>query len=118
MCEYCKLPDWLAAIDFELDHILAEYHGGVRTPDNIAYTCYACNRFKQSNIAGRNPATGRMVRLFNPRKDAWPRHFGWEGAHLVGKTVRGSVTIDVLRINRPERVEMRKWLIEAGKFPP
>jgi hypothetical protein len=112
-CEYCKMPDFLAVIDFELDHILADYHGGAATLENTAYACFACNRFKQSNIAGRNPATGRIVRLFNPRKDRWHTHFGWEGEELVGRTARGSVTIDVLRMNRPERLAMRASLIEA-----
>ena len=40
-CEYCHLPDWLAAIDFELDHIIAGYHHGQFTLDNVAYSCYS-----------------------------------------------------------------------------
>lgn len=116
-CEYCHLPDWLATIDFELDHIVTVFHGGEDALDNLAYACYSCNRYKQSNLAGRNPATGRVVRLFNPRRDRWSAHFAWHGPRLAGKTVRGRVTIEVLRINRPERVAARRFLIEAGIFP-
>lgn len=116
-CEYCHIPDWLATIDFELDHIIAGFHHGELKLENVAYACYSCNRYKQSNIAGRNPVTGRMVRLFNPRIDRWSQHFTWHGPSLVGKTTRGRVTIDVLRINRPERLAMRQFLIWAGSFP-
>jgi hypothetical protein len=108
------MPDSIAVIDFELDHVVADFHGGEWIAANTAYACFACNRFKQSNIAGRNPDTGRVIRLFNPRKDRWKDHFQWHGAVLLGRTPRGRVTIEVLRINRPERIAMREALLEAG----
>ena len=59
-----------------------------------------------------------MVRLFNPRKDRWNRHFVWNGAILVGRTHTGRVTIDLLQINRAEAMELREYLIREGSFPP
>jgi hypothetical protein len=74
--------------------------------------------YKGPNIGGLNPQTGRMVRLFNPRKDRWNRQFVWDGPILVGRTHSGRVTIDLLQINRAEAVELREFLIHEGSFPP
>jgi hypothetical protein len=62
--------------------------------------------------------TGRIVRLFNPRRQRWDRHFAWEGAWLRGLTPCGRVTIDVLNINATHRTDLRSLLIKAGVFPP
>ena len=72
---------------------------------------------KGPNISGLNPETGRTVRLFNPRKDRWSRHFGWDGPYLVGRTHTGRVTIALLEINRVEAVEFREYLIHEGSYP-
>ncbi|MFO0969362.1 MAG: hypothetical protein U0793_27715 [Gemmataceae bacterium] len=61
---------------------------------------------------------GRIVVLFNPRRQRWQRHFNWEGARLAGLTPCGRATVDVLNINEPERVKLRELLIVAGLFPP
>jgi hypothetical protein len=37
---------------------------------------------------------------------------------LIGRSAIGRTTIDVLRINLPERIEHRHTLIEAGLFEP
>ncbi len=122
LCEYCKLPDWLAVIDFqvhvfELDHIIAAYHHGEESLENAAYSCFSCNRHKQSNVGAPNPETGRIIRLFNPRKDRWSQHFEWDGPRIVGKTARGRVTIDSLRMNRGAQIEKREWLVKAEISP-
>jgi hypothetical protein len=36
---------------------------------------------------------------------------------LVGRTAVGRTTISVLRINLPDRVRLRRELIEEGVFP-
>jgi hypothetical protein len=74
--------------------------------------------YKGPNIAALNPQAGRIVRLFNPRKDRWNRHFTWDGPILVGRTHTGRVTIELLEINRAEAVELREYLILEGSFPP
>jgi hypothetical protein len=58
------------------------------------------------------------VRLFNPRKDIWQEHFSWDGPVLQAHTPIGRSTIQVLRLNDPEYVEVRLSLIEEGMFPP
>ena len=83
--------------------------------ENLALACFFCNSDKGPSIAGLNPQTGRRVRLFNPRKDRWNRHFQWDGPVLVGRTLTGRITIDLLGINRPEAVEFRDYLIRESR---
>ena len=53
----------------------------------------------------------------HPRRMKWEKHFAWDGPILIGRTDVGRVTISLLNINDPLRVELRKGLIEEGLFP-
>lgn len=117
-CEYCQLAQADTTVPHELDHIRAEKHHGPSTLDNLCWACAYCNAHKGTDAAGYDPRTGALVPLFHPRRDRWHRHFTWDGPRLVGKTRVGRATIDVLRINDPERVEHRRLLIALGVFPP
>lgn len=117
-CEYCQMPQEFQVRPFQLDHVRAQKHRGETSLENLALACFACNVYKSSNLAGYDPATEVLVPLFNPRKDSWNRHFVWNGPVLRGKTSIGRTTIEVLRINLPERVEHRRLLLKAGVFPP
>ena len=75
-----------------------------------------CNRFKGPNLAGRDPDTEEIVRLFHPRSDRWAEHFSWEGPELKARTQIGRVTIAVLVINDPEVVAVRRALQDEGVF--
>lgn len=116
-CEYCQMPQALDPIRFEIDHIIAKKHGGLTSEDNLALSCFHCNSHKGPNIAGFDPLTGELVRLFHPRRDRWTEHFGWESAELRGLTDIGRTTIRVLVINHPELVVLRLSLIDEGIFP-
>jgi hypothetical protein len=83
----------------------------------LALACFACNNHKGPNLTGVGPNTGELTRLFNPRTDKSEDHFAWEGALLVGRTLTGRATVDVLAINLPHRLELRMALIEEGVFP-
>lgn len=52
---------------FSVDHIVARQHGGPTVLENLALACLHCNRHKGPNIAGTDPSTGEIVRLFHPR---------------------------------------------------
>jgi hypothetical protein len=84
----------------------------------VQSVCFFCNSFKGSDIASLDSVTRKLSALFNPRRHKWSRHFLWEGACLVGRTAIGRVTIDVLKINDPFRVELREELLEEGVFRP
>ena len=87
------------------------------TIDNLALACLHCNRHKGPNIAGRDVATGDLVRLFHPRQDRWSDHFAWSGAELVERTPIGRITIHVLAINDPDFLAVRQVLSEEQAFP-
>jgi len=82
------------------------------------YVCSFCNNHKGTNLSGVDPKTKRIVRLFNPRRHSWHRHFHWDGPLLVGRTAIGRATILVLEINLDYRVDLRQELIDEGVFPP
>jgi hypothetical protein len=117
-CEYCQLPQVYSSTRFQLDHIIAEQHGGPTIASNLALACFADNNHKGPNLAGVDPKTGRKVWLYNPRRQKWSRHFRWEGAVLIGRTPVGRATIAVLAINLPHRVAQRAALIGEGVFLP
>lgn len=73
---------------------------------------------KGPNLAGLDPRTGKIVPLFNPRRQLWRRHFRFAGARIAGRTQIGRATVVVLAMNAPDRVELRAALIAAGVFPP
>jgi len=115
-CEYCRFPIECARLPFQVDHIIAEKHGGATTDSNLALSCYYCNSFKGPNIAGIDPFgdPDTAIQLFHPRKDHWASHFKWTGPELVGVTPSGRVTIAVLRINEPDAISFRELLLESG----
>jgi HNH endonuclease len=117
-CEYCHLPRDLAPLQFELDHILARQHGGATTLENLAFICQNCNLHKGPNIAGLDPATGRMTRLYHPRSDVWQEHFRWAGHELIGLSDVGRSTIRVLNMNSHVLMVIRATLLMEGLFPP
>lgn len=110
-CEYCHIPQDYDVLPFQIDHIIAIKHHGTSEISNLALACFNCNSFKGPNIAGIEQASQTVTRLFHLRRDQWHQHFGWHQAELIGKTSVGTVTIDVLAINLPERIELRHYLM-------
>ncbi len=118
-CEYCRLHEAdLPLFPFHIEHILPKKHGGTDDPRWLAWACHYSNLAKSSNLSGRDTVTGRIVVLFNPRRQRWRRHFMWDGPRLVGLTPCGRATIAVLNINARHRIDLRSLLIQAGLFPP
>ena len=44
-CEYCLVHADYAVLVHEIDHAIAEKHGGITEAENFAYACAQCNRF-------------------------------------------------------------------------
>ncbi len=74
-CEYCLLPEMFVLASHEIDHIIAEKHGGLTNAENLALSCVLCNKHKGSDIASVDPETGNIVPLYNPRQDRWKEIF-------------------------------------------
>jgi HNH endonuclease len=117
-CEYCQLAHDLDGFTHEIDHVIAQKHHGETVEVNLSLACFPCNNHKGPNVAGVDPMTKKVTKLFNPRRQKWHRHFRWDGPRLAGLTPVGRTTIDVLKINHPDRVLLRQSLIKEGVFPP
>ncbi len=116
-CEYCLYPQDMSFLAFEVEHIIAEKHGGTTTADNLALACPYCNRFKGTDLGSLDPETGQLTPFFNPRTQQWSDHFRLDGARIVPLTPEGRVTVAILRLNHPDRILERQRLIQAGKYP-
>jgi len=114
-CEYCLFPAEWAYQPFQIDHIVAEKHGGQTVPNNLALACFDCNSYKGPNIASIDPQTGDLSRLYHPRLDRWRDHFAWDGTTLLGQTPIGRATIHALRMNHPDAINVRRLLLAVGE---
>ena len=110
-CEYCQLPANLAFLSHEIDHIIAEKHGGSTDSENLAYTCWRCNRHKGSDLGSFDPQTNEFSFLFHPRRDEWVQNFELQELEVVGLTPVGRTTVRLLQLNSLERLmERRRYL--------
>jgi hypothetical protein len=117
-CEYCQVSQEHDELTFEIEHIVSKKHEGKAALSNLGLAGFACNHYKGTDISGRDSKTRKLVPLFDPRKHKWSYHFRWEGPYLIGRTAIGRVTVALLRMNLPHRVELRQELIDEGLFPP
>ncbi len=112
-CEYCLTPEAVSFALHQIDHIIAEKHAGATEPDNLALACVLCNKYKGSDIASVDPETGKIVALFNPRRDLWNEHFNLlENGRIKQLTDTGRATSQILQFNIPERISERRILYE------
>ena len=115
-CEYCLLALSDAGLPHEIDHVISRKHGGTSDPENLAFACYLCNRYKGSDIASLHPATGELVRLYDPRRDRWEEHFRISGAVVEPLTAIGATTSQLLRLNVTDRVVERQLLQSLNRY--
>ncbi|MCS7187328.1 MAG: HNH endonuclease [Armatimonadetes bacterium] len=118
-CEYCLFPARLTNAPMHCEHIIPKSKGGTSSPENLALACAWCNGFKGAKTHARDPKTGRLARLFNPRKDRWDRHFRWSDdlTRIEGLTAIGRATVEALKLNRNELVQLRMLLLSIGEHP-
>ena len=110
-CEYCLLPAGVAFFSHELDHVIPEKHGGITDAENLAFTCWRCNRYKGTDLGSFDPETGVFSFLFNPRTQLWAEHFTPDDdLNLCGLTPEGRTTVKLLQINSKEKLAERQRL--------
>jgi len=117
-CEYCLTHEDDCTYPHEIDHIISRKHGGESQEENLPWACFVCNRLKGSDIASIDLDTGKLVRLYHPRKDRWNKHFRFNGPRIEPLTNVGRVTEHLLQMNHPDNVQLRKELQSKGLFPP
>jgi 5-methylcytosine-specific restriction endonuclease McrA len=100
-CGYCRTSQAYVPWPLEIDHIMPRARGGSDAEDNLWLACRACNLFKGQQTYGRDPLTGRRVRLFHPRRQHWRRHFQWsqDGVVILGRTATGRATVVALSLS-------------------
>jgi hypothetical protein len=49
-CEYCQFPAARSLVPFQIDHVLAEKHGGQPEFPNLALACFYCNNYNASSL--------------------------------------------------------------------
>jgi hypothetical protein len=113
-CEYCRLPQGAVDARFHIEHIIALQHNGTDDSSNLALACDRCNLYKGTNLASIDTETGALVPLFHPRQDVWHEHFAFRGPRIRGLTLKGRVTVQLLKMNAARRVQLRAELQAAG----
>ena len=108
LCEYCLIDEEISFAKHQIDHVIAEKHGGETVAENLALSCAVCNKHKGSDIASIDGETGAIVPLFNPRTDVWSEHFRIENGIFIGLTPNARATIRLLQINNAARIEERR----------
>jgi len=118
-CEYCRSQARFATASFAAEHVIPSRRGGQTEFENLALACEGCNAHKYDKIEGRDPVTGAVVPLFNPRQQRWEDHFVWtEACTLIeGITPTGRATVQELHLNREGLVNLRQVLFALGLHP-
>jgi hypothetical protein len=100
-------------LEFEVEHIVPIARGGSDELPNLALACRSCNLHKGATEQARDPLTGELMRLFDPRRDNWGQHFqlNLETFAVEGLTDVGRATARRLGMNRPLVVRARRlWV--------
>ncbi len=119
-CGYCQSSEDITGTALEIEHLVPEVRGGPTIRENLWAACRQCNVLKSDRMHAADPLTGEEVPLFNPRRDAWALHFGWEdnGLRIAGRSPTGRATVVALALNRALLTRARARWIAAGWHPP
>ena len=119
-CGYCLMQQIATNWLLEVEHIIPTAAGGSNDEENLWLSCTACNRYKGTQVKARDPSTGRLVRLFNPRRQRWTHHFRWseDGIEIIGLTACGRATVEALKLNNQFAKQARAVWGDAGIHPP
>jgi hypothetical protein len=118
-CEYCRAPEAIFNLPFEVEHVLPSSRGGTDDFANLALSCRAGNLYKADRTTGRDPETRAEILLFDPRSDPWDRNFAVDPPTGVihGLTAVGRATIASLQTNRSVQLGARLQWMRLGIFP-
>ncbi len=119
-CAYCLTPQSLTSHKLEIEHIYPISKGGASEKFNLCLACRHCNLHKSAKIFGFDVVSAKKVKLFNPNRQKWTEHFGWDKAKtsIIGKTPCGRATIYALKMNDDLQKNARKVWKLTGLFPP
>lgn len=114
-CEYCLIPEIAVLAPLEIDHVIAEKHGGKTVEENLALACSLCNKHKGSDLASIDPKNDEIVRLYHPRRDRWNKHFQLaNNGEIKPLSPIGRVTAKLLQKNQLSRIKERELLNQSS----
>jgi hypothetical protein len=117
-CEYCRLAQAGHEATFHIDHVWPRAKDGPTVVDNLALACVSCSLRKGARTSAPDPFDDRIVEIFNPRRDIWSDHFAVrDDAVLVGTTPAGRATVQMLQLNRPIALAIRREELKRGRYP-
>ncbi len=67
-CEYCRAPEAIFNLNFEVEHIVPKSKNGQDDESNWALACRACNLHKANQVEAFDEETGQTARLFHPHR--------------------------------------------------
>lgn len=104
-CEYCGVTEESAGGELTVDHFRPQSKDGGDELDNLVYCCVRCNLYKGDFWIESSDA----LQIWNPRREPFELHF-WqaESGRLFALTVTGELTLQVLRLNRPQLITYRQ----------
>jgi hypothetical protein len=117
LCEYCLIHQDDACFSFQVDHIISRKHYGPTTASNLALACLRCNVAKGSDAGAVIGRPRRLVRLYHPRQDRWRDHFRLLNVRILALSEVGEATVQLLDLNAPDRLQLRRALAKAGRYP-
>lgn len=119
-CGYCQSHQDYLPWTLEIEHIIPLAKGGSDEEANLWMACHTCNLHKGVKTRASDPLTGRDIRLFNPRRQQWSRHFNWsaDGTQIIGRTACGRATVVALNLNNLLAVTVKRNWVSAGWHPP
>lgn len=117
-CEYCGISQIGQVATFHIDHIVPVVAKGGTTAENLALACVSCSLRKGAKQEFKDPESGEVVTIFNPRQQNWNDHFYWNGVVLVWLTAVGRAMIAALDLNRSAMMTIRTEESLLGRHPP
>jgi hypothetical protein len=110
----------LSVAIFEFEHITPRSAGGKTKFENLCMSCPTCNRYQAHQTTALDPVSDEEVVLFHLHQIVWADHFEWsdDGAEIIGLTPTGRATIEALRMNRTQKIRVRRMWHVMGEHPP
>jgi len=103
-CEYCGTSEVDSGGLLTVDHFRPRTRGGNDDLENLLYCCYRCNLYKGDYW----PEQPGDIALWNPRIEPMQAHLLLlADGNLYPVTPTGEVTLERLRLNRPQLVARR-----------
>lgn len=108
-CEYCHRH--IHEESYQVDHVFPESRGGKTIRINLSISCERCNRNKGDNVEWKDPFTGILSPIFNPRSMRWEEHFIFGqsplGQEIMGRSSIGRATASLLFRHTPQYIPGR-----------